>query len=259
MNTTKSNVLVLVLIFTFCNPNKGISENEINKEILKNIYNQKLQEAGRIFGISLQFYKDNSFSFEYGSEGKYWYNSGSYTLSDSNLILNSNLCKERENSDIVISCAETFGFGKCKIIDSEQDIFYEKFLLCSSNSNIDAFGLGNQHNEFAFGLPDYATKPGKSARFNNIEVVVLKKKGITTSNVKIRELPNVKSQSIIYYVESYDGPSEKTFVPNRTPLVALAKTNSLDKIQDWSNYWYLVDLGNDNLGWMFGEFIKLDE
>lgn len=60
---------------------------------------------------------------------------------------------------------------------------------------------------------------------------------------------------------------ERPFVPKGTSLSLLFKTRNKEKVKDWENYWYFVRVNTgwyghcdseNNLGWIFGEFIKED-
>ncbi len=56
-----------------------------------------------------------------------------------------------------------------------------------------------------------------------------------------------------------------SYVPEGTEITLLARTSDKARVKSWENYWYYVEVPDDEYGvmkkkaWMFGEFIKINK
>ncbi len=254
-NKTLRNIIsIILIIFAFTGRIFGEDENE-NIKILNEIYEHTLRDSGGNYSIDLTFTNDFRYEFDFNQEGTYWHNEGSYHIKNNFLELAPKVCKERKNHTRSISCKQTFGFGKCKIVDNFDNPFVDKFLSCKSDSNPNAFHLTGLPNEYKFPLFKLPTKPGKLISYQKIPLLLLKIKGITLANVKIREKPDIKSASIKYYLDS-EHNKYLDYLPKDSEIFLIGRTTSLSQIQNWNNYWYLVIVNENHYVWIYGEFIK---
>jgi hypothetical protein len=131
----------------------------------------------------------------------------------------------------------------CTYKNNDNGLLYNSYFKCDNG-----FYLYNESDK---------TTEGEKRQIDNTPVRTIGyKMAITTSNVKIRKKPSLKSKSIIYNSEAY---GKKPYVPKGVEIAVIARTAQKDKIGDWNNYWYYVnvfDYFNNNLVWMYGEFIK---
>ena len=81
--------------------------------------------------------------------------------------------------------------------------------------------------------------------------------GITTDNVKIRSKPSIDAASLRFQCQ-YPVEGNGAFVPKATTLRIIARTIKRSKVQNWNNYWYLVNVGLNSMVWMYGEFLKIE-
>lgn len=109
-----------------------------------------------------------------------------------------------------------------------------------------------------FPVENSKIKSGTSKIYKGVPVVAMGlAKGVTTTNVKIREKPSINSRSLDYIKAPYETDAVMQSVPAGTEVVIIARTRDRDKVQSWSNYWYLVSMGFTTEVWMFGEFVKI--
>jgi len=80
--------------------------------------------------------------------------------------------------------------------------------------------------------------------------------GRTTQNVRIRTAPRIAASLIPF--------AEWDYCPKGRLVRVLARTLQTERVQQWANYWYYVEItaGEGFLpryGWMFGEFVDYSE
>jgi hypothetical protein len=86
------------------------------------------------------------------------------------------------------------------------------------------------------------------------------KPAVVTENAKIRIKPSIDSDTIKYAAE-FDGQVFQ-YCPADTKITVLARTENKEKINNWNNYWFYVELTGASeyevrYGWIFAEFIKI--
>jgi len=208
-----------------------------------------------ISGSELKFASDGTYTYEYGSEGVSWYNRGTYSIKGDIVVLKPDFCSTHREGTAG-DCGETMGEASCSIRTTPDDLYYYKYLTCISKKNKNAVAT----NDASMPLPveQSRVKSGTSKIFKGVPVITMGlAKGITITNVKIREKPSVNSKSLEYYKEIYGPGGEYQSVPAKTEVVVIARTRDREKVQSWNNYWYLVSVGFNSEVWMFGEFVKL--
>jgi hypothetical protein len=107
-----------------------------------------------------------------------------------------------------------------------------------------------------FHADDAAIKSGSQRNFKGIPVVTMGIAiGATTASVKIRETQSVTGKTVSHALNPND-PALPS-VPDTTPVTIIARTREKNKVQNWNNYWYLVNVGMYTTEvWMFGEIVK---
>lgn len=103
------------------------------------------------------------------------------------------------------------------------------------------------------------TKEGLPKKINSVQVTTMgMKKGITKSNVKLREKADAGSKEKRYCKDPEMGPCTN-YVPKGEAVVIIARTEKKMKVQQWENFWYYVEFsGTIGEGWIFGEFLEME-
>jgi hypothetical protein len=219
---------------------------------------KKYHESFIIGAYEIEFNKDYTYESQYGSEGLYWYNKGTYTIKNNTAYLEPNVCKEHKDDKDAMPCNKTLGRAECTIINDSKSLYYTTFIKCISLNNKNVLGFNSP--DVLFPIPEYKVKSGEERVYKGVNVIVLTDStGVTTSNVKIRKSPTINSESIKYTDKLYLDPSSKTYdsVPKDTQIKIIARTKNKDKVDKWTNYWYLINVGITDEVWMYGEFIKI--
>ncbi|TGL90110.1 SH3 domain-containing protein [Leptospira congkakensis] len=163
--------------------------------------------------------------------------------------VNSN-CKNKKLKDF-----------KCFTKIDEESIKYQEYLLC--DNKLVLYNKSKKVNE------------GLIKNFKGIQVITQGLKNATvTSNLKMREKPSKDSKSFECFFSHLDDESisnkEISFIPKNYTITVIAKTKNEDYIGDKKNFWYLIFPISDSYngcllknsdqkeGWVFGEYIKLD-
>jgi hypothetical protein len=201
--------------------------------------------------------ENNKYSINYGSEGKYWYDEGVFTITDNKIQLKPTGCYGHEKGP-AIDCKESMGEGECKVEESNSSLYYSKFLICGSKINKNLLGF-EKNEKISLTIEKYALKDGTERVINGVKVVIIKNKiGITSTNVKIRKMPSVKSESVEYVTDLYfNNPQTYSYVPEKSTVTIIARTKDKFNIEKWENYWYLINVGICSEVWMYGEFLKI--
>lgn len=103
---------------------------------------------------------------------------------------------------------------------------------------------------------------GKERVVQDIPVIIIDEGGWTLDNVKVRVSPSINSKSVTFY----DKNDSFEYIPKNRYVYVKARTKDKFKVQNWNNYWYLiqgssfsevaVDLVQTKYVWAFGEFIR---
>jgi hypothetical protein len=81
---------------------------------------------------------------------------------------------------------------------------------------------------------------------------------VTTTSVRIREKPSVTAKIVEFCDSPYGGAKCLPSAPEKTTVTVIARTKEKEKVQNWNNYWYLVNLNYFfHEVWIFGEFVKI--
>lgn len=222
----------------------------------KNFLTKKPFNYGTIISNgSLALFGDNTYTFEYGSEGVNWYNKGSYSVNKGKVNLKPDVCSSHKDGE-TINCAGTMGEADCSIQTKANDLYFFKYFVCTSKKNKNA--VSTNMPSMAFPIGESKVKAGTSKVYKGIPVVSMGMvKGMTTTNVKIREKPSVNAKAIEYIKEIYSPDSSLPSVPAKTEVIVVARTRDRDKVENWNNYWYLVSVGVNSEVWMYSEFVKI--
>jgi hypothetical protein len=110
---------------------------------------------------------------------------------------------------------------------------------------------------------DYRVEAGLTRQINGYKVVTMGGvEGRATENVRIRPMPTL----LCNYYEYNGGMGGRfPYYPKGYYVKIYARTEKKEKIGDWDNYWYYVELISDTRDmetgwvWMYGEFVVLTE
>lgn len=254
-------VFITLFINAFCQNQPVADKKELPKPkefSLDSIQNSGFGSNGLSHALGLSFSNNGKYQFTYGSEGIYWHNEGTYKIEEDKVLLNALVCKEREDDKDSIKCKNTFGNGYCKVEDPKWNYFFRKVLACYSKGNSDPFGLIlDPTNRFEFPIPELRIQTGEKIVLYGTPAISMRDElALTTSDVKIREKPNINSKSYPYFEDLY--LASLPYVPKNTEIILQARTIEKEKIKNWENYWYYITVKKNNFsGWMFGEFIQV--
>jgi hypothetical protein len=102
---------------------------------------------------------------------------------------------------------------------------------------------------------------GLTKTIDGIKVITMGcKTGIINDNAKIRIKPSIDSDTIKYST-SFDAPTLQ-YCPKDSIITVLARTENKEKIKNWNNYWFYVELTDASeyekrYGWIYSEFITI--
>ncbi|MCW7494867.1 SH3 domain-containing protein [Leptospira sp. 2 VSF19] len=150
---------------------------------------------------------------------------------------------------------------KCITKIDEESIKFKEYLLCD--------------NKLVLYNKEKKVNEGLNRKINGIEVITQGlKKGIVTSNLKMREKPSKDSKSFECFFSHLDDENlnnkEITFIPKNYTITIIAKTKAEDYIGGKKNFWFLISPSSDSYngcllknsnqkeGWVFGEYIRFD-
>jgi len=221
---------------------------------MENLTTAKLPIPMMLGSGSIEFKRAGAYAGGLTSEGIAWYDEGKFAIRDGQVELKPEKCFYHQDTDVT-DCDQSLGHAFCKIEPSPNDPYYAYRLRCTSEKNRKFFGTDN----IVFVFPQTAVPIGTLKIFKGIRIIVIGAIGTTTTGVKIREAPSPDADAIEYRPEIYPGaPPWKPFVPSGVKVSVVARTEAKQKIGNWLNYWYLVNVGANREVWMFAEFVKLD-
>jgi hypothetical protein len=155
-----------------------------------------------------------------------------------------------------MDCSGSMGEAVCSLQSDANSMYFYKFFVCTSLKNKNA--VSTSMASINCPVENSKIKAGTSKVYKGIPVVTMGQvKGSTTTSVKIREKPSIDSKSLEYIKELFAPDSVQQSVPANTEVVVIARTRDRNKVQNWNNYWYLVNVGVMNEVWMYGEFVKV--
>ncbi len=155
-------------------------------------------------------------------------------------LMNLTLTRVTYEEETAALAKKTLNNSQCILTDSQNSLKYAYMLEC------------NKKIFYNRGIP---LPPDKTMKANKIEVITMGGvKYITTDNVKIREAPSIGSKSIKYVKAIDEGSTE--FIPKGTMVTVYARTKFKEKVKNWENYWYLIDVGWNKGVWVFAEFFE---
>jgi len=217
---------------------------------MENLTARKLGVQVVIGWQSIEFAKDGTYQFSYFSDGMGGVDEGAFTIVDSRIQLKPQHCKGN-------SCWR-FALGRaiCRVVATPESLYYRQSLICKSEP-----GQQLQDNgEYTVTLPFPQTKVSQGTKrvFNGTSIITLgESKGTTTSSVHIRNAPERVAQAVDYIPDL--GQNSISSVPPGTTVIVIARTEKKEHVNNWNNYWYLVNVGLNQEVWMFAEFVKLDK
>lgn len=112
-------------------------------------------------------------------------------------------------------------------------------------------------------LGDQAVRSNLNRKVQGIEVVTMGAVyGSATANVRIRTAPRVTASMIRF--RSPEVAAGLGYCPKETGFHIIARTAQKERVREWTNYWYYVDIFTGRgmmprYGWMFGQFIDFSE
>ncbi|TGL46705.1 hypothetical protein EHQ55_15145 [Leptospira meyeri] len=150
---------------------------------------------------------------------------------------------------------------QCLSEKDNQSVIFAEYLKCDNK-----LFLYNKNKEVNENL---------NRNYNGFAVITLGlKTGFATSNLKLREKPNLLSKTFTCFFTHIDDETirekEINFIPKNIKLTIIAKTLEEDIVGEKRNFWYLVLPSSDSYngcllknskqkeGWVFGEYIKFD-
>ncbi len=213
----------------------------LDKDILVNNNWSNLSKLHE-WGYKISFSKDNEFTIEVIGEGGD-VSGGKFLVKDNIVTLtweNHHSGKETKR----ILCYLTF------VTD---DPFYTQALECSDKiSYYQSSSLKKTGSEITI--------------FKTKAILVLEKKMVAKSNVKLREYPN-RSARVSECISYHHGENKLSYLPAGTSVIIYARTLKMETIDEKSEYWYFVRHLIDGYctysngestptGWVFGAYIE---
>jgi len=149
---------------------------------------------------------------------------------------------------------------KCKLIPMKNSLFYLEKLFC--NNKLEIININKK------------VQDGMTRTFKNTKVVIKNTQMKATSNLKLRDMPNLKSKQITYIYGTKNDPVlltkflKRSYIKKDLTVKVIAKTVSKFKVKKWNNYWYYISIDSltqtgpyhsaysKTYGWVFGEFLK---
>jgi hypothetical protein len=140
----------------------------------------------------------------------------------------------------------------CSISDLAENLTFKKILVC--DNSLQLYGYGHK-------------SIGEKRKINEFDAITLGRiRMIVKENLKFRKEPNQSSVTIkCNFILS--GNSKVDFLPSRTIVHAIARTENKSKINRWNNYWFYVSVMYDmhdgescesDFGWVYSEFLEKD-
>lgn len=225
---------------------------ETNNEILSDKMLQETEWSNHPYrghGTNINFLKDSEYQIHSVGGGCNYLWKGKYhiinkkTLTLKKGILQFKDCETDDEPE-----------RNCEYKKEKNPILFEYYLDCGKEQ---MYIYWNQNT---------AIPSNSNIIFQNVSVLALGgKKGVTTDDAKLREKPDINSKSFNCISEAT--MEKKPYVLNKEKLILLFKTLEKQKVKKWENYWYYVyvDSGwygrcdsENNLGWIFGEFVRED-
>lgn len=220
--------------------------------LTSNPFSDRLIYVPEGWGETFVFQKNSTFSFSSKDNGGVLTAKGTFTITGNAVNLVPDECFNMEQGPKKVPCDFRLGARSCTIKETPGDLYYENYLVCVIKQTKESAKF---HNDSA------AVKSGAERKFKGVSVVTLGMvNGVTTTSVKIRETPSVTGKALTYAPEPYGPGQLLPSVPEKTPVTIIARTKAKEKVQNWENYWYLVNVGPYNTAtevWMFGEFVKI--
>lgn len=209
---------------------------------------------------SLELNKSGYYEAEHGAHGlRNWYNAGTYFIDGDIVTLNPEKCRSNKNDIAGIPCENTLGVAQCVYKDTSDSFYYTRALVCSSRDNPKVVCLFKEcNNQVSFYDQTKPVPSGLVRTYKGIDVVTMgAANGVTIDDVKIREIPSTEGK-ILQYAKGLLGDGYRfPYVPKGTTVTVLARTVEKSQVNNWNNYWYLVDVDCSQHVWMFGEFVIL--
>ncbi len=254
------SILIIALLLLL---SPVILAEEISINSIEQIINRKYSYSYIIGGGELQFFKNNTYKISYGSEGWYWNDEGTYQTKNGKVYLYPTKCTPDQKDDQG-HYKFTMGDAICSLFASHNSLDYMLGIKCVSTYNKKHLWGDNLGDDKMIFDDNTAKVPeGSKRKIKDIPVITMDmKKGATISNVKIRERPSVNSKSLQYQKGLYaDDAKTFPYVPSDTDVIIIARTVNREKVENWNNYWYYVNVGTyvgvENGVWLFGEFVKI--
>lgn len=192
-----------------------------------------------------------------------WENTGTYEIKDGKILLHPKTCFE-SRSPSQKNCAATLGEATMELISDNQSFYYTQFIKVTSLKNNELFAsFEGNCNTFMIGIT--GTSPvGELRKFDSIDVLILgMKPGITKVETAFRVGPGLSYEKIEFAVESEQyGDLEYDvfeFVPANSELTIIARTLKKEKVENYEDYWYLVNSGYENSEvWIHGKYVRFN-
>lgn len=246
----------IIFLISFL-PISGILAQNFTTENVKN-YTGKTYHLALLLGIvEVQWNEDFTYTAKYESEGIYWYNSGKFKVEKGLVRLSPTVCKQFADTDENVDCSSTLGEAKVDLIKDDYSLYYKEYLFFESRYNKGLLVESPENDNFRLPVPGTEVPEGETRMISKWQVTTMgMKKGFTTSSVKIRKTPEPTGEEVPYFAALFE-PEQKS-VPKNTPVTIVARTMEKEKIKEWDNYWYYIQVGACDGVWMYGEFLKLN-
>ena len=204
--------------------------------------------------IDIEFRKDFTYSIDYGSEGRYWKESGEWRFEKGEVLLTPSTCEYDEYFEKGYKCSGSFGGGRCKIEKNEKSLEFFLRLNCQSAKNKD---IGWGRNYITFDVKGSKISSGTEIIFENYPIVTLGGiEGKVVETLNLRAGPSVDSKRIDYMpADFYDNPNYPKSAPKGTKIKILARTKEKSQVKTDKDYWYCIRIGALSNVWVFGKFI----
>lgn len=193
--------------------------------------------------VDLTLRNDNSYESELASAYKYWYNTGTYSISDNKITLQPTVCMNTKDGEN-IECSMTLGKSECYVVQKDDSIYYKKYIQCKSFENNDL--LENGYTTLDFPVSDSVVKEGTEKLFDNKKIIIVNKKGIINKDTFV-------FTSIVSEINSEEG--NQVYINEEIEVVAHTKDKY--KLNGIENYWYLVSKNMFREFWIFGDSITI--
>jgi hypothetical protein len=189
-------ILIWVLLLSY-----NICSKEIPLSDSGSLIDKHFEYGFVIGGSNINFYKNNKYDIEFGSEGWYWYNEGDYEINKGKIYFTPTKCLDHKDGE-VLDCSKTMGSAVGSFNSDEKSLLYEQYLKVTSDKNKNVFsdyeGDGSQRMNFInYDILESKVKEGAKRSIEGIPVIAMGlRNGISTDDVKIRKKPSVESESV---------------------------------------------------------------